>query len=173
MPASGKTTVTSTLKKKGVKTIHLGDFIWEYLENKNIIKSQETGNMASLYFWAQYKDIPIAEWAYQQIINEKYKVYIIDGVRTLEEVYFFKKKFKKNFTLIAILASPTIRKIREERRKRFNNINFEMRDKEELTIGLGEVIACSDYFIDGNGTKKEVKLQANKLFRKIVGKKSL
>lgn len=173
MPASGKTTVSKALSKKGSKLIHLGDFIWEYLERKHVRKSQETGNMASLYFWAQYRDIPIAEWAHEQIKKNDYKIYIIDGIRTLDEVVFFKNKFKNDFKLIAIVASPTTRKLREKKRKRFSKINFEMRDKEELTIGVGDVIASSDYYINGNKTKKEVIAQANKIFKKITGKKIL
>ena len=123
MPASGKTTVAKSLSKKRVKLIHLGDFIWEYLERKHIRRNQETGNMASLYFWAEYKDIPIAKWACEQI-NSEHDVYIIDGIRTLEEVEFFRNKFKNNFTLISVLTSPKIRKKREKSRKRFSKINF-------------------------------------------------
>ncbi|UCD03725.1 MAG: AAA family ATPase [Candidatus Woesearchaeota archaeon] len=173
MPAAGKTTVAKALNKDGIKLIHLGDFIWEYLKRKHIRRNQETGNMTSLYFWAEYRDIPIAEWAYEQIKKTKYKSYIVDGIRTLEEVLFFKSKFKNNFKLISIVASPATRKSREKKRKRFSKVNFEMRDKEELTIGVGDVIASSDYYIDGNKTKKEVVLQANQIFRKIAWGKSL
>ena len=169
MPSSGKSTIAKSLK---ANVIHIGDFIWEYLRQHKIRRTQETGNMASLYFWAEYKDIPLAEWVYNQIIKSKDKVFVVDGIRTLEEVQFFKNKFK-NFKLVAILASPKVRKAREKKRKRFSKIDFEVRDKEELTIGVGEVIALSDYFIDGNQTKKEVIKQANKIFKKIVGKKSL
>ena len=170
MPASGKSTVSKILNKKGVKLIHLGDFIWNYLKEQHIRRTQETGNMASLYFWAQYKDIPIAEWAYEQIMKKDSEIYIIDGIRAVEEVQFFRHKFKNNFLLVSVLASPKIRKSREEKRKRFRKIDFEVRDKEELTIGVGEVIAISDYYIDGNKTKKEVKKQAEAIFKEILGK---
>lgn len=173
MPASGKSLITSFLNQKDVKTIHLGEFIWNYLDKKGIIKTQETGNMASLFFWSQYKDIPIAQWAYKQIQESKENIFVLDGIRTVEELEYFRKKFKQNFQLIAIFVSPNLRKKRQITRKRFEDIYFEIRDKEELTIGVGEVMALSDYVIDGNKSKQAVKKQTEKIFKEIKRKKSL
>ena len=173
MPASGKTLVSSHLNKKNIDRVHLGDFIWQYLDKKGIIKTQETGNMASLFFWSQYKDIPLAQWASKKIQNSKKKIILLDSLRTVEELHYFRTKFKNNFKLIAIFASPSIRKEREVKRKRFADTYFEIRDKEELTIGVGEVMALADYVIDGNKSKTLVKKQADRIFNSIKLKKSL
>lgn len=173
MPASGKTTVADSLKSKKVEVVHLGDFIWDYLKKNNIKRSQETGNMASLYFWAEYSDIPIARWAHKQIKNSEKDTVVIDGVRTVEELSYFNEEYGNDFKMIAVVASPHLRKKREEKRKRFDETKFEIRDKEELKIGVGEIIALSNYYIHGNRDKEGVKKEAGAVFKKIIGKKSL
>lgn len=172
MPASGKTVVAEHLAKKPkAQRIHLGDFIWDFLKRRGIKPTRETGLMASLYLWAEYGDIPVASWALKKIRAAKgKKTIIIDSLRTMEEARIFKSKFKDNFYLIAVLTGPKVRFEREKSRARFgklSKLDFRMRDREELRIGVGDLIASSDQYIDANVGIAGVKKQADIILKQI------
>jgi len=173
MPASGKTVVAEHLaKKRGAVRIHLGDFIWEFLKRRGIKPSKETGIMASLYLWTEYGDIPVAAWALRKIRAAKgKKLIIIDALRTVEEARIFKSKFKDNFHLVAVLAGPKIRFERERARARFGKVSkldFRMRDREELRVGVGDLIASADHYIDSNKGLTATKKQADAILKKLL-----
>ena len=170
MPASGKTVVAEHLARKpGAMRIHLGDFVWDWLKRRGVKPSEETGLMASLYLWAEYGDIPIAQWAINQIKKAKNKkLIIIDSLRTVEEARIFQLKFGNDFHVIAVLASPAARLKRMQARARFGlvtKLEFRMRDREELRIGVGDLIASSNHYIDGNQNMASVKKQVDTLLK--------
>ena len=173
MPASGKTVVADYLAKKpGAMRIHLGDFIWDFLAKRGVKPSTEMGLMASLYLWAEYGDIPIADWAFKQIQKTKGKrLIIVDSFRTIDEAQLFQTRFGDKFHMIAVLASPSIRLKREQFRKRFgtfSKLEFRMRDREELRLGVGDLIASSSHYIDANTSIQNVKKQADAVLKKIL-----
>jgi len=170
MPASGKTVVAEHLAKKpGAFRIHLGDFIWDWLKRRGVKPSEEAGLMASLYLWAEYGDIPIAQWAINEVKKAKgKKLIILDSLRTVEEARIFQVKFGNNFHIIAVLASPAARLKREQSRARFgliNKLTFRMRDREELRLGVGDLIASSNHYIDGNQSIASVKKQTDAILK--------
>lgn len=172
MPASGKTVVAEHLaKKKGAFRVHTGDFIWEYLKRRGVKPTREAGLMASLYIWAEYGDIPVAAWVLRKIRAAKAKkVLIVDALRTMEETRIFKSKFKDNFHLIAVLAGPDVRFDREVKRARHgktSKLDFRMRDREELRVGVGDLISSADYYIDSNAGMAAVKKQTDKILKQI------
>ena len=172
MPASGKTVASEYLSKKPkAMRIHLGDFIWQFLKRRGIKPSAEMGTMASLFIWAEYGDIPVAYWALKKIRAAKgKKLIILDSLRTVEEARIFKSKFKDDFHILAVLTGPKIRFEREKKRARYGKISkldFRMRDREELRIGVGDLIANADYYIDANAGIATVKKQADALLKKL------
>jgi len=172
MPASGKTVVAEHLDKKPKSMrIHLGDFIWKFLKSRGIKPTAETGTMASLFIWAEYGDIPVATWALKKTRAARgKKLTILDSLRTVEEARIFKSKFKDDFHLIAVLTGPKIRLEREQKRARFGKISkldFRMRDREELRIGVGDLIANADHYIDANKGMASVKKQADALLKQL------
>ena len=172
MPASGKTVVAEYLSKKpNAMRIHLGDFIWQFLKKRGIKPSAEMGTMASLFIWAEYGDIPIASWALKKIRAAKgKKIIILDSLRTVEEARIFKSKFKDDFHMVAVLTGPKIRLDREKKRARYGKVSkldFRMRDREELRIGVGDLIASADYYIDANSGMAAVKKQTDALLKQL------
>jgi len=173
MPASGKTVVAEHLARKpGAMRIHLGDFVWDWLKRRGVKPSEETGLMASLYLWAEYGDMPIAQWAINQIKKAKNKkLIIIDSLRTVEEARIFQLKFGNDFHVIAVLASPAVRLKRMQARARFGpltKLEFRMRDREELRIGVGDLIASSNHYIDGNQNMASVKKQTDGILKHLT-----
>lgn len=173
MPASGKTIVAEHLAKKPkAARVHLGNFVWQYLQRRGIKPSEEIGIMASLFLWAEYADIPVAAWALRKVRTTKNKnLIILDALRTVEEARIFKSKFKDNFHIIAVLAGPETRYKRSAKRARFgklSKLDFRMRDREELRIGVGDLIASSDFYINANEGLASTKRQADKILKQIL-----
>jgi len=94
-------------------------------------------------------------WAKKTLeeIQKKLKedMIIIDGVRNLEEVDYFKRYINGDFSLVAIDAQNETRHKRALQRKRQDDATdvslLKERDKRELGWGLGEVIANADIVI--------------------------
>ena len=173
MPASGKTLVAEYLATKPNSfRIHLGDFVWDWLKRRGVKPSEEAGLMASLYLWAEYGDIPIAQWAINQIKkNPAKKLVILDSLRTIEEARIFQVKFGERFHIIAVLASPAARLKRMQARARFGpltKLEFRMRDREELRLGVGDLVASSNHYIDGNQNIASVKKQVDDILKHLT-----
>ena len=81
-------------------------------------------------------------------------VYIIEGIRSPQEVQYFRRRFK-NFKIIAIHSNPQERFNRLIRRKRSDDSpDYKVvleRDNRELNFGIGNVIARADYMLINEG----------------------
>jgi len=173
MPASGKTVVAEYLAKKpDAMRIHFGDFIWNYLAKRGVKPTEEMGMMAGLFMWAEYGDIPLADWANNLIKNARgKKLIILDSLRTSDEAQYFQAKYPEKFHVIAVLTSPAIRLKREQSRGRFGKVTkleFRMRDREELMLGVGDLIASSSHYIDANKSVPEMQKQADAILKQIL-----
>ncbi len=154
MPGSGKSTVSEILKDKyGAFRIHTHDFIKNFLKGRGIRVDGESMIMASLYIWLDYGDIPLIDWVQRQIIAKKPKLVVLDSLRTMEEVRYFKARYGKRFILLAVV-SPS-QKRHSWLKKRMPNITeleLRIRDREELRLGVGDLIANADYYLDASGS---------------------
>lgn len=176
MPYSGKTSVAECWEMKRGCRIHSGDFISNYLKRMGIKPSEEMGVMASLYMWVEYGDIPVFNWITKQITSNRNKrFYIIDSLRTVEEARLFERRYGDRFKLVAVVTSPSIRFDRFVKRSRrkgeSNKLEFRLRDREELRMGVGDLIASADYFIDSSGGVGDLKKKANVLLERILKNK--
>ncbi|MFN3527724.1 MAG: nucleoside monophosphate kinase [Candidatus Altarchaeaceae archaeon] len=152
MPCAGKSTAINILKEKfKVEVINMGDLVRKEIKEKNLnidlrsysreIRKKDKSYVAKLC---------IKELMKNEKTRENLKNFvIIDGVRNYEEVEEFKKFYE--CILISIHASPKKRFERYLSRKRQDDIldfdGFLKRDIEELSWGLGNVIALSDLII--------------------------
>ena len=174
MPASGKTTVAKRWEEKKGFRIHSGDFLLNYLKRIGVKPSEETSVMASLYMWVEYGDIPVFNWIVRQISKYKNKkFYIIDSLRTVEEARLFKRRYSDRFKLVAVVTSPENRFERFMKRARFketSKLEFRLRDREELRMGVGDLVATADYFIESSGSMADLKRKADSLLVKILKK---
>jgi len=102
---------------------------------------------------------------------------IIDGVRSPEEPEIFKKEFGKDFALVCVWAPFKLRTRRlggEDRVLRDDEVTnaegLKVRDRKELSWGLGEVIAEADYLITNTHSKEDLQKDLNRFLRSIVAK---
>ena len=167
MPASGKSSVAEHIVKKyNAAHIRTHDFIWNFLKARGVKPDEDTSVMAALYIWVEYGDLPLVDWVNKQIRSAKSRIVVIDSLRTTEEARAFKLKYKNNFHIVAVLARPDIRFQRQAKRARFGpltKLELRMRDREELRLGVGDLIASSEHYIDANPGIERIKPKIGEL----------
>jgi dephospho-CoA kinase len=171
MPGSGKSTIVSALKARGIEALNLGDGVRAEAKRRNLEPSGD--NLGKLMLELREKNGPgaIAELLTERIKNSESKIIIIDGVRSTAEI-----KVLKNIgtvKLLSIEASTTTRyKFLSDRGRSDDpktREKFEERDNRELGVGIGESIAIADETISNNSiTLYELTEQAYKIIEKWI-----
>jgi len=155
MPGAGKGIFQKTMKKLGYPVVTMGDAVREEVIRKNLDPTPENLGRIMLNLREKEGSSAIAKRCIPKMENLTGPVIVIDGIRSLVEVYEFKKRFP-NFVLLAIHSSPKTRYMRLVRRKRSDDPKdwetFIERDQRELGIGMGSVISVADYMIINEGT---------------------
>jgi len=171
MPGSGKSTVVSALKAKGIETLNLGDGVRAEAKRRNL---EPTGdNLGKLMLELREKNGPgaIANLRNESIKNSQSKVIMIDGVRSTAEIEVLRNV--GSVKLLSIEASADIRYKFLSTRGRSDDPEtrekFEERDKRELGVGIGESIAIADETIsNSNITLDQLIEQAHKVIEKWI-----
>lgn len=193
LPGSGKSIISKLAKKEGIHTISMGDVIRKEAEKNNCTTREVAINLRK-----RYGNNVVADRCVKEIFShsrkrnnkpatvkkmydsktkhnppKKFKkieqdVYIIEGIRSPQEVKYFKRYFK-NFKVIAIHSNPRERFNRLLRRKRSDDStdyrDFVERDNRELRFGIGNVIARADYMLINEGSIQNVKKSAKVLIQ--------
>jgi len=152
MPGSGKSTIVSALKARGLEALNFGDGVRAEAKRRNI---EPTGdNLGKLMLELREKNGPgaIAILLTEPIKNSQSKVIIIDGVRSTAEIEVLKNA--GSVKLLSIEASADTRYKFLSSRGRSDDPTtrekFEERDNRELGVGIGESIAIADETISNN-----------------------
>jgi len=169
MPGSGKSTIVSALKAKGIETLNLGDGVRAEAKRRNL---EPTGdNLGKLMLELREKNGSgaIASLLTEPIKNSQSKVIIVDGVRSTAEIEVLRNV--GTVKLLSIEASADIRYKFLSTRGRSDDPQtrekFEERDKRELGVGIGESIAISDETISNSNITLE---QLIELAHKVIEK---
>lgn len=164
MPASGKSEAVQLAKDKGIPVVRMGDLVWE--ETKRQGKPLDDKNVGSVAT-SMRKKHSMDVWARRTVEKihslKKAPHLVIDGVRNLEEIEYFKKELGSDFFVVAIDAPDELRRKRAIARGRTDDSkdlkDLEERDKREISWGLQKVIADADIVIPNNGSLEEFRKQ--------------
>lgn len=150
MPGAGKATVLEAGRKLGYATIIMGDIIRKETVKRGLKPTAKNMGKVMLRIREEKGGAVVAKCCCDAIEKGTEHSIIIDGLRSLSEVQEFKKRFFK-FKILAIHASPKTRFRRLLKRSRsdapFTWEGFAERDRRELRLGLGNVIALADALI--------------------------
>ena len=172
MPASGKSEAVQLAKNKGIPVIRMGDLVWEETKQQGKpLNDKNVGDVAS----SMRKRFGMDIWAKRTVEKihslKKSPHLIIDGVRNMEEIEYFKKELRLDFFVVAIDASDDLRRKRAIARGRTDDSknlkDLEERDKREIHWGLQKVIADADIIIPNNGSLDQFKKQVLTVFKKL------
>ncbi|MBN2203277.1 MAG: flagellar hook-basal body complex protein FliE [Candidatus Aenigmarchaeota archaeon] len=172
MPGSGKGEVLEYFKKKKIPSIVMREVVEKQMEEKNIeVNNKNLRNYATGLRDDHGSDI-VARMCLPIIESMKGNdIILIDGVRGYDEVKLFKKELTDDFILIGVFAPPKQRFERLCQRGRKWDMKtleeFEWRDSVELSWGLGNAIALSDFMVENTGTLEELHMQLDKILEKI------
>ena len=175
MPWAGKTEAVIVATNIGLPVFRIGDIVWEEVEKRGVpVDSKNVGKIADEMRRKCGNDI----WArktYEKIKSSNITlgdVIVIDGIRSLDEVNYFKKIFGKDLIIIAITASDDIRRQRALNRNRIDDTNdfkeIKKRDERERKWGLPLVIENADYIIRNEDNIKSFQREVRKLLEIIV-----
>ena len=171
MPGSGKSTIVSALKAKGIEALNLGDGVRAEAKRRNL---EPTGdNLGKLMLELRKKNGAgaIAELLTESIKNSQSNVIIVDGVRSITEVEVLRNV--GSVKLLSIEATADTRyKFLSSRGRSDDPITrekFEERDNRELGVGIGESIAIADEtIVNSDITLDELTERAHKVIEKWI-----
>ena len=171
MPGSGKSTIVSALKAKGIEVLNLGDGVRAEAKRRNL---EPTGdNLGKLMLELRKKNGAgaIAELLTESIKNSQSNVIIVDGVRSITEVEVLRNV--GSVKLLSIEATSDTRyKFLSSRGRSDDPITrekFEERDNRELGVGIGKSIAIADEaIVNSDITLDELIERAHKVIEKWI-----
>lgn len=148
MPGAGKEEFLTAGIAASIPFVRMGDVVREcYAASGAETEGLSVGEYAGRERKAHGPDI----WSKRVMEHVTSDLCIIDGCRSMDEIRSF-RKLGGDVVIVAIHASPSVRYERLVRRKRAdapaNLDEFDERDRRELSWGVGEVLALSDYLID-------------------------
>ncbi|MFQ6095216.1 MAG: AAA family ATPase [Candidatus Bathyarchaeia archaeon] len=172
MPGAGKATAEELFREKGYPIIVMGDEVREEAKRRNLEPTPQNLGKVMLQIRAEEGPAVLAKRCIPKIKAAKSEIVVVDGIRSPHEVDEFKRAFK-DFVLIAIHASPKTRFKRLLRRSRSDDPRdweaFIARDRRELSVGLGEVIATADYVVVNEGTRRHLINELKRILWMVIG----
>jgi dephospho-CoA kinase len=171
MPGSGKSTIVSALKARGLESLNLGDGVRDEAKKRNLEPTGE--NLGRLMLELRDKNGPgaVANLLTEKIKNSQSEVIIIDGVRSTAEIEVLKNV--GSVKLLSIEASAETRYKFLGARGRSDDPEtrekFEERDKREIGVGIGKSIEIADETISNdNITLDELTERAYTVIKKWI-----
>ena len=145
MPGSGKTSVARALAEKLGTYVSMGDVVRAKAAELGVRPTSENLSKLAVELRRLYgadvvaREVVRATSGYDGVV-------VVDGVRNIEEVEYFRSVAPT--IVIAVHASPRARFSRLSRRGREDDpadyASFAERDRRELELGIGRVIALAD-----------------------------
>ncbi|MEM4046321.1 MAG: dephospho-CoA kinase [Metallosphaera sp.] len=166
MPGSGKSLLSSILRERGFSVIVMSESV-----RKRYEKDARHGERLMDYakrLREIYGEGIVARLSIEEIRGSTEKV-AFDGVRNLAEVEEFSRL--GNPLVVAVHSPPKLRYERMKRRMRSDDSvrdeDLRRRDLEELSLGIGSVIALADVVIVNDSSEEEFKRRALEILGKI------
>ncbi len=152
MPGSGKSTIVSALKSKGIETLNLGDGVRAEAKRRNLEPSGE--NLGKIMLQLREKNGPgaIANLLTNQIQNSKSNIIIVDGVRSIAEIEVLKNVGSVKLLSIEATAETRFKFLKARGRSDDPETKekFAERDNREISVGIDKSISIADETISNN-----------------------
>ncbi|GGM77939.1 hypothetical protein GCM10007108_15190 [Thermogymnomonas acidicola] len=168
MPGAGKDEFIAVARSVGFMDVHMGESVRHYARLRGIpFTDGDIGRFAASEREKYGMDI----WARRtaEMIRDPERT-VVDGVRNMEEVDAFRER-DRNLIVIAIFANREERFRRILGRQRPDDVRsmaeLVLRDKRELSFGIGSVIALADVMIVNDGTLEEFREKSRKVLQSL------
>ena len=152
MPGSGKSTIVSALKSKGIEALNLGDGVRAEAKRRNLEPSGD--NLGKLMLQLREKNGPgaIANLLTDQIQDSKSNIIIIDGIRSMAEIEVLKNVGSVKLLSIEATADTRFKFLKARGRSDDPETKekFAERDNREISVGIDKSISIADETISNN-----------------------
>jgi dephospho-CoA kinase len=170
MPASGKSEASAIARLAGIQVVNMGDIVREETAKRGLPPTDENiGGMGTKLRKEEGMDA-VAKRCVPRIPLSS-PVVVVDGIRNIEEINYFRKTFGDDFKLIAIRTPFELRFERLKRRSRSDDMSsieeLKRRDERERGWGLEKAIKMADVTIDNTDTVEMFRKQIQELLRDI------
>ena len=154
LPGSGKSSFANVAKDRGYSIIVMGDAVRFEVQRRGLTMSRLSVEEVQFSTRDELGSDIIGRLTLDRVkyavLNGDNRI-LIDGFRGIDEVAIFKKAYPQ-LKLAAIHAPPEVRWARSISRRRPDDpqsfSECKRKDLVEYRVGIGEVIAISDYLID-------------------------
>lgn len=170
MPGAGKSLASDAARGLALPVLVSGDVIREEARRRGLEPNKV--NLGRLMLRLRTEEgmgavarrlVPLIEKTGQALV-------VYEGARNVEELEELRKKYR--VLTIAIHAAPETRFLRLLKRKRGdrprNKADFWGRDRRELKVGVGKVIALADRMVENEESKDELRRRMKRLLKKTI-----
>ncbi len=148
MPASGKSEAAAISRLCGIPVINMGDVVREETAKRGLHPTDENIGGTGTALRKEEGMDAIAKRCVPRINGLDSPVVVVDGIRNIDEVNYFKKHFGSDFKLIAIHSPFETRFERVKKRARSDDTvdidELRRRDEREKGWGLDKAIKKAD-----------------------------
>lgn len=174
MPGAGKTVFSRVASSMGVPVLSMGDVVRSYAAERGLPMNDASLGKISLELREKFGRAVIAERTFERLASIDQGVVVIEGLRNLEELFYFRERASEAY-LVAIHASQKTRYERLRKRGRKDDPlkweEFLERDLRELSVGLGSVIALADIMLVNEGkTEEEFEEECREALQKLLAR---
>lgn len=171
MPGAGKGIVVEIAEEMHYGVVVMGDIVREETKLRGLELSPENVGRVTVELRREGGPAIVARRCIPKIQRTRRDIVVIDGIRSLFEVDELKNHFHL-FKLLAIHSSPETRFKRLFKRRRSDDPStwkiFSERDRRELEVGLGNVIASADYMIVNEEMKKDLESEIRRFLKNVT-----
>jgi dephospho-CoA kinase len=178
MPGSGKSVAIEALKSEGYETLYMGIIVRTEMSEKNIEPSSKNVRNYASELREKYGNDIIARKCLTELRNKidlaGGKPVIIEDIKGISEVDYFRAELGEDFALIAVHTPPRLRFERSKNRegewddKTIQDYEeFLWRDRKEMAWGLSDAVALADYIIVNESTEKALVEKVKDLLLKL------
>lgn len=150
------------------KVFSMGDVVRHLAEERGVEPTPEKLGELMLAVRLEQGPAIVASKTLERIRQERPTQICVEGLRSMEEVDLFRGEFL-DFLIVAVHSSPWTRFMRLTSRERLDDpkshVIFDERDRREIGVGLGGVLALADLAIINEGSIEELKSTASKVFQ--------
>jgi len=172
MPFSGKTEAVKIAKDRNIPIFRMGEVVWDEVKSRDLeLNDENVGFIANEMRIKHGKDV----WAKRTVEKIRHSNYndliIIDGIRNIEEIDFFRKNLGDDFILISVEVSDEIRYERAMSRGRSDDScdieKIKKRDHRELSWGIDAVMASADIVVSNELSIDVFRKKVRKILDKV------
>ncbi len=171
MPASGKSEASAVARNLKIPVVSMGDRVREEATRRGLPPTDENIGSTGTALRREGGMDAVAKRCVPEIMKHMDEVLVIDGIRNIEEIHFFKKQFGMDFKLVAINAPFQMRFERVKKRSRSDDMvssgELKRRDEREKGWGLDKAMDFADIKLNNTGSIEEFQEEIRKMFLKV------